>query len=132
MIVAVNRALVDAPLAERMLGWAILACYMVVGRFDDLCKLRWDGGFYESHDWGLRFFLESARRTSSTAASGSTSPTRLAPTVSPRSLRCGKPASRWAHRGPCYAARRLSTLGGRFRFAIRSSRSRTRGTRGCP
>mmetsp|Transcript_3902 Transcript_3902/g.12083 ORF Transcript_3902/g.12083 Transcript_3902/m.12083 type:complete len:324 (-) Transcript_3902:246-1217(-) len=61
MMVAINRAVHDAPLAERMLGWAALACYMVVGRFDDLCKLRWAEGFYESHVWGIRFFLEKRK-----------------------------------------------------------------------
>ncbi|MEO0361203.1 MAG: hypothetical protein AAF322_08845 [Pseudomonadota bacterium] len=58
MIVAINRGLAAAPLAERMIGWALLACYMCVGRFSDLCRLRWDVGYYESHPWGLRFFFD--------------------------------------------------------------------------
>ncbi|MEM1035108.1 MAG: hypothetical protein AAGN82_32510 [Myxococcota bacterium] len=61
MIVAINRGLAAAPLAERLIGWAVLACFMIVGRFDDLCLLRWDVGFYESHSWGLRFFLEKRK-----------------------------------------------------------------------
>ena len=49
MVVTIVRAAMcgtDKPESSRMLGWAILACFMCMGRFDDLCTLRWDFGFF--------------------------------------------------------------------------------------
>ena len=60
MVVAIVRACcgADEPAPLRMFGYAVLACFMVVGRFDDLCHLRFDSGYFESHTTHLRFFFD--------------------------------------------------------------------------
>ena len=52
----------DKPACSRMLGWTVLACFMWIGRFDDLCTLRWDPGFFEARTWGIRFPQERSER----------------------------------------------------------------------
>ncbi|MEO1689659.1 MAG: hypothetical protein AAFU61_17340, partial [Pseudomonadota bacterium] len=61
MLVAIVRGVADGPEWQRMLAWAMLACYMCVGRFSDLCRLRWGDGWFEDHAWGLRFFLDKRK-----------------------------------------------------------------------
>ena len=58
MIVAIIRGLAAGPLWKRVVAWAILACFMVLGRFSDLARLRWDDGYFEVYDWGVRFYLD--------------------------------------------------------------------------
>ena len=60
MVVAIVRACcgADEPAPLRMFGYAVLACFMVVGRFDDLCHLRFDSGYFEVHATHLRFFFD--------------------------------------------------------------------------
>mmetsp|Transcript_17881 Transcript_17881/g.57833 ORF Transcript_17881/g.57833 Transcript_17881/m.57833 type:complete len:476 (-) Transcript_17881:396-1823(-) len=61
MLVAIVRGTADGPAWQRMLAWAMLACYMCVGRFSDLCRLQWGDGWFEDHPWGLRFFLDKRK-----------------------------------------------------------------------
>jgi hypothetical protein len=63
MIVAIVQACcgTNEPAPRRMLGYAMLACFMVVGRFDDLCRLRFDSGFFEDHATYLRFFFDKRK-----------------------------------------------------------------------
>ena len=31
---------------------------MVLGSFSDLARIRWDDGYFEVCDWGVRFYLD--------------------------------------------------------------------------
>lgn len=61
MVVAVVQGSASAPLAQRMVAWAVLACFMCLGRYSDLCRLRFDSGYYEDHGSFLRFFLDKRK-----------------------------------------------------------------------
>ena len=100
MVVAIVRGMCGEgqPPHERMLGWAILACYMCVCRYDDLTHLRWEevprgspasfeGGYFEDKGSHLRFFLEN--RKSSPPATRTTQGTS---TASPPSPSCARRA----------------------------------------
>jgi len=58
MVVAIVRGTREDPLPTRMTAWAFLACFMIVGRYSDLTHLQLGDGYFESHHWGLRLFLE--------------------------------------------------------------------------
>ena len=47
----------NEPAPRRMFGYAVLAFFMVVGRSDDLCRIRFDPGFFEVPDTHLQFFF---------------------------------------------------------------------------
>mmetsp|Transcript_13211 Transcript_13211/g.17632 ORF Transcript_13211/g.17632 Transcript_13211/m.17632 type:complete len:133 (+) Transcript_13211:2521-2919(+) len=61
MVVAIVRASIDGSLWKRMYAWSILAAFMCLGRYSDLCRLRFDSGYFEVHAWGIRFFLDKRK-----------------------------------------------------------------------
>ena len=43
---------------------AIFVRFIVVGRFDDICQLRFDAGFFEDYEWDVRFFFDRRKQIS--------------------------------------------------------------------
>ena len=63
MIVAIVRAYCGSPPSVhlRMFGYVVLACFVAVGRFGDLCRLRFNAGFYEVRTTHPHFFSHHSK-----------------------------------------------------------------------